>query len=279
MFQISSNDPTKLTLLGTPHSSNGAFPNSVAASDNLKVVCVSNSGATAGVACASYNNHGMGSFDALRPITLSGQTTPPSGPPNTVSQVFFLHDDSALITTVKGIPGTANHGFVVSNQVSKGKVSAKSIASTIPGSTLPFGAAAIPNSKHHIVVADPSIGAFTAQVSSTGSSLVSLAPVSQQVAACWVVYSDASSTAFVIDGGSNSFYEIDTDSGALLRIFNSTNGNSINLDGVAKGDFIFTLSPVNGSVAVFDVTGRTVKDVMSFKVGGEMASSMGLAAY
>jgi hypothetical protein len=54
MFQISPNDPTKLKQLGTPLSSNGEFPNSVAASHDLKIVCVSNSGAKAGVACAKY---------------------------------------------------------------------------------------------------------------------------------------------------------------------------------------------------------------------------------
>ncbi|EON98232.1 putative 3-carboxymuconate cyclase protein [Phaeoacremonium minimum UCRPA7] len=57
-------------------------------------------------------------MDALRPFDLQ-QTTPPLGPTNTVSQVFFSNDDNTLFTTVKGDPTKNNTGFLAAYPVEK----------------------------------------------------------------------------------------------------------------------------------------------------------------
>ena len=112
MFAIDKADPTKLTMVGKPMQVPGEFPNTVAASKKNNVVCVGTTGAVAGVSCAAFSKKGgLGTFDALRPFDL-GQTTPPVGPTNTVSQLFFSEDEKTLYTTVKGDPTVDNVGFL-----------------------------------------------------------------------------------------------------------------------------------------------------------------------
>lgn len=111
MLSISKNDPTKLTLIGQPAAVPAEFPNTVAASTKNKLACVGASGAVAGIVCASFSKRGLGAMDTLRSIGL-GQSTPPVGPTNTVSQAFFSEDESTLFTMVKGDPAVNKTGFL-----------------------------------------------------------------------------------------------------------------------------------------------------------------------
>src|SRR5689334_17539099 len=110
MLSISPSDPTKLTPVGQPVSIPGEFANTVAASPKHNIVCAGTSGALAGVACGRFSDRGgLGPMDGLRPFDL-GQTTPPVGPTNTLSQVFFSADESMLFATVKGDPAANKTG-------------------------------------------------------------------------------------------------------------------------------------------------------------------------
>jgi hypothetical protein len=279
MFRIHDNDPTRLTLLGNPVSSGGDFPMSIAASRRHQLVCVANSGAKAGIACARYSERGLENVDTLRPFALN-QTTPPMGPPNTVSQTFFNDDESALIATVKGVPMTANHGFVSTFPADNGRVSQTGFKSTPAGMTLEFGAVPIPGS-NHIVISDPSIGAATVSLdASTGNTaVVSLATVAGQKATCWAIFAPSTGTVFLGDGGINNLVEIDPRSGAQLRTFNSTNGNTGNFDMGVRGRYLYSLSAKTGSVAVFDVNEKMIKDVQNFKPAAETVNAVGVAVY
>ena len=279
MFHIDERDPTKLTLLGSPVSSGGEFPVSIAASKQHKIVCVANSGAKAGVACSKYSHEGLQAADALRPFNLN-QTTPPTGPANTVSQIFFSGDESAVLTTVKGVPMTANHGYVSTFPVSHGAVSQTGYQSTPAGFTLPFGAAVVPNSDRY-VISDPSIGGGTVSVSSnTGAAnVVALDVVAGQKAICWAIYAPSSDTAFFADAGLNLLSEVDVHSGAPLRSYNSTNGNPGNLDMGVKGKYLYALSTGAGAIAVFDIGSGRIADTQNFKPAGFTKNAMGIAVY
>ncbi|KAJ2904437.1 uncharacterized protein MKZ38_008110 [Zalerion maritima] len=112
MLSISADDPTQLALVGNPVDIPGEFPNTVSASEENKLVCVGTTGAVAGISCASFDDEtGLGEMDGLRAIDL-GQTTPPLGPLNTVSQVFFSEAQDSLLVTVKGDPNVNNTGFL-----------------------------------------------------------------------------------------------------------------------------------------------------------------------
>lgn len=112
MLAISPDDPLSLQLVGQPAAIPGTFPNTVAASAKNSLVCVGTTGSQAGISCANFDaQNGIGQMDGLRPFDI-GQSDPPVGPTNTVSQSFFSEDESMLFTTVKGDPAVNNTGFL-----------------------------------------------------------------------------------------------------------------------------------------------------------------------
>jgi hypothetical protein len=56
-------------------------------------------------------------MDELREFDDLAQTTPPVGPTNTVSHVFFSGDEGMVFVTVKGDPGNGKEGFFASFRV------------------------------------------------------------------------------------------------------------------------------------------------------------------
>ena len=259
MFSISPADPTQLTCLGSPQSTLGDFPVSVSLSTKLSVACVANSGARAGVACLTMSANGLAPLDtALRPFAI-GQTTPPSGPENTVSQTFFNADDSALLTTVKGNPAVNNTGFLSVFPVANGAVSMQETRSSPAGTAVLFGTVLLPN-LNNIFVTDASFGSATLSLNAQNiASVVAKTPIADQKATCWAAFSDVTGTAFVTDVAVNHLVEVDTVTGQLIKELNSTNGNPVLIDLVSAGNFVYALSPGNASVkaavAVFDVSG------------------------
>jgi hypothetical protein len=258
MFSIDSTDPTKLTMVGQPADTLGEFPMSVTISTTLKQACVANSGAKAGVACFSMCAAGLTPLDtSLRPFEIN-QTTPPSGPLNTVSQVFFNADSTALMTTVKGDPTVNNTGFLSVFPVINGAVSTEETRSSPAGTAVLFGTALLPNSQ--LFVTDASFGSATLSLSSSNIATISASTkIADQAATCWAAISDVTGSAFVTDVAVNHLVEVDTKTGALIKETNSTNGNPGMIDLVSVGNFVYALSPgnatVKAAVTVFDVSG------------------------
>jgi hypothetical protein len=259
MFSISATDPTKLTMVGAPVNTLGEFPMSVTLSTGLQQACVANSGARAGIACFSMTAKGLKPLDTvLRPFNL-GQTTPPKGPLNTVSQTFFNADSTSLMTTVKGDPTVNNTGFLSVFPIVNGQVSTQDIQSSPAGTAVLFGTALIPNS-NNLFVTDASFGSATLSLSTANIATVSASTkIADQKATCWAAISDVTNSAFVTDVAVNHLVEVDTTTGAIIKELNSTNGNPGLIDLVAKGNFIYALSPGNNAtkaaVTVFDISG------------------------
>lgn len=194
---------------------------------------------------------------ALRPFAIN-QTTPPSGPENTVSQTFFNKDFSALITTVKGNPAVNNTGFLSVFPVTNGVVSTTETRSSPAGTAVLFGTAELENNE--IFVTDASFGSATLSLDANNiASVVARTNITDQKATCWATLSDLTGTAFVTDVAVNHLVEIDTATGTLINELQSGNGNPGMIDLVSAGNFIYALSPGNASVkaavTVFDVSG------------------------
>lgn len=293
MFMIDETDPTKITMVGKPVAVPGEFPNTVAASAENNIVCVGMTGAVAGVSCASFSEQGIGAMDELRPFDLK-QTTPPVGPTNTVSQVFFSDDEKSLYATVKGDPPKNNTGFLASFAVSSGSscgggsmaVSSNIMKSSPAGTAVLFGSAAIPGSSD-IFVTDASFGAAVLSVeASTGTAMIKgqKGVIDGQAATCWATISPASKTAFVTDVAMNRLVEMSiTDASIVGMIDLSANGDPGLIDLRAAGNFVYALSPGNGkteaAITVVDV--MTKKEVQHFKLGslGVGANAMGMTVF
>ncbi|TLD19084.1 hypothetical protein PspLS_09972 [Pyricularia sp. CBS 133598] len=288
MFAIDPKDPTKLTMVGKPAAIPGEFPVTVAASNKNKMACVGTSGAKAGISCASFSEKGLGEMDALRPIDL-GQTTPPKGPTNTVSQVFFSRDQKTLFSTVKGDPPTKKDGFIASFPVAAAaagqaaKVDSKITKATPDGTAVLFGATTIPGSKD-LFVTDAAFGAVVLgmdQKTQTASTVKGKGEVDGQKATCWATVSPATGTAFVTDVGSNRLVEMSTKDAKVLNKVELTNGDPGLIDLQAAGKFVYALSPGNGTTpaAVTVVDAKTRKQVQHVQMDAKLAgkNSMGLA--
>ncbi|KAF4546157.1 3-carboxymuconate cyclase protein [Lasiodiplodia theobromae] len=289
MLSISPSNPTHLTALGHhPMPLPGEFPNTVAASPKHRLACVGTTGAKAGISCAPFHpSHGfVGAMDALRPFddTL-GQTTPPVGPTNTVSHAFFSADEGRLFVTVKGDPAANKTGFVsvfdveqqqqqqqqrrwwsrgAGGKRARAKLASCDTRSSPAGTAVLFGAALVPGSKDKVFVTDAAFGAAVLSVSGDNNNraeLLAKQAVDGQMATCWATVSEATGTAFVTDVGVNRVVEMSVEDASVVGVVDlaAQNGDPGLIDLKAAGDFVYALSPGNGSspaaVTVLDVSG------------------------
>ncbi|CAK7219679.1 hypothetical protein SBRCBS47491_003928 [Sporothrix bragantina] len=294
MLAIDAQDATKLTVVGTPATLPGEFPNTVAASDKYKIVCVGLTGAKAGVSCAPYSSSGIGAVDALRPFALN-QTTPPGGPLNTVSQVFFSGDQMTLFATVKGDPTVNNTGYLAAFPMQNTRsschvapsVAASGVTSSPSGTAVLFGTEPIKGSSD-LFVTDASFGGAVLSVDSTGkAATVGKGVIAGQAATCWVAISPATNTAFVADVGVDRLVEMSLADGSIQ-------GTPIDLTAISAGDpgltdlraagsFVYALSPGNGttdaSVVVVNALTRSAVQHVSVAGLGLSKSAQGMAIF
>jgi len=306
MLAIDSADPTKLTLVGQPVKVQGDFPTTVGASAKSNMVCVGTTGVAAGVSCASFSNsNGIGAFDNLRTVDL-GQTNPPVGPTNTMSQVFFSEDGSSVFATIKG-DGQANSTkpgafavFPVQQSCGKGgngqataQVAANGVLTAPAGSAVLFGSQPIPGTGKHgamgqVFVTDASFGAGIVSLddSTDAAQLTSKTAIDGQKATCWVAISPFTNTAFVTDVGVNRLIEMSTKDASIVATYDlSATGDPGLIDLKAAGQFLYALSPGNGTteaaVTVMDLSAGPGKAnlVQHFQLGalGAGKNSMGMA--
>ncbi|MCJ1237611.1 hypothetical protein MMC14_005598 [Varicellaria rhodocarpa] len=290
MFKISAHDPTKLTLVGNPIDTAGDFPVTLAISTKHSLACVANTGAKAGIACASFDaKKGLSKMDTLRQFALN-QSTPPVGPTNTVADTFFNNHETALITTIKGDPTVNNTGFmsIFPMTGAKGAKGAKSLStaetrSSPPGTAVLFGSVNIPGT-NSVLATDASFGALIMDISENNTAATSAtAKLADQKATCWATISPATGTGFVTDVGVNHIVEVDLANMTVVKDLTLTNGNPGMIDLEAAGDFIYALSPgtanVSSAVTVFDVSGGrgSVTQIQNFNPKGVSQNAQGMA--
>lgn len=288
MMAIGKSDPTALTVVGQPATLPGEFPNTVAASSKHKLVCVGMTGAKAGVSCSSFSATGLGVMDDLRAIDLQ-QTTPPVGPTNTLSQLFFSSDDNTLFATVKGDPTKNNTGFLAAYSVEKTSdcdagfsVSQEGVQSSPAGTAVLFGSSTIPGSGD-LFVTDASFGAAVLSIDpkTSISTVKGKGVIEDQKATCWATVSKASGTAFVTDVEINRLVEMSLSDASILGTIDlSSNGDPGLIDLRAAGKFVYALSPGNGTtqaaISVVDVIGKTQVQHFQLKDLGVDQNAQGL---
>jgi len=220
MFMISPSDATQLTLLSV-QSTNGWFPVSVTV--NSMYACVLTGGTITGIRCFTYNSSGlyvMSSFDRNLTSYIS-QSVPPSGPPQTMSEILFSADNLALIVSVKGI-NTTIPGYLLfyllTNNYTMLSTNATQITPT--GAVLPFSMTLV--GTNGLLITDPGAnGVLTLTYSSTTGMINNnmLTPVNASVASglCWSTYSPTIGHYYVIGAGNATIVELN------LNLSSSTN--------------------------------------------------------
>lgn len=285
MFEISWEDPTRLTLLGEPAYTGGEVPVSVAVSLDLQKVCVGNSAGTGGVSCAAFNlKTGLGAFDEIRRFNLE-QSDPPIGPLNGVSQVLFTPDSEELIAVVKGNGTAVKPSYFETFSVDRRtrQVSHKGMVIDTGETGVAFGVALIPNT-NKLLASTVSFGATILDIDDLGAPLA-ITNITEQEATCWATVSTFTGTGFVDDVIVPQLTEIDLTTGAILKELPLNDGGQGLIDLEATGTKIYALSPGNGTapaeVLIFDVSRGpgTVEQVQRSIVQGATKDSEGMGIY
>ncbi|KZS95581.1 hypothetical protein SISNIDRAFT_542418 [Sistotremastrum niveocremeum HHB9708] len=261
MFAINPANSSALSLVGSPMSSGGQFPNAIAVSQQTGHVCVANGGAVNGIQCFTADNT-LG----LRPISNSFRslrlnlTTPPVGPAGTVSGVLFSEDGSKLFASVKGYPPTP--GFIATWDVStKGELSSNFTTSTpAAGGLLPFSMTLIPG-KNALLNTDPGIGFSIFDFAKGDVASSSAYPIAKQQATCWSTYSQKTGTFFLTDAGTSTVTEVKVNNNlgaSILKQYPLAAGSftlDVSVATINGKDFLYVLQANSTSISVMSLKG------------------------
>ncbi|KAK3372025.1 hypothetical protein B0H63DRAFT_401108 [Podospora didyma] len=295
MLSIDKSNPLSLKKVGAPWKLPGEFPNTVTASKKHRMVCVGMTGSKAGIACAPYSpESGIGRMDGnnWREFKLD-QKTPPVGPGNTVSQVFFSGDESQLYATVKGRPEEQKKGWFSAYDIKRNETNAwlgdEEHRSAPDGTAELFGSAVIPGSRD-VLVADSSFGIAVLGMDDKSKKAYAKhkLPVKDQKATCKAAISPVTKSAWVSDAGRNRLVEVSYQNDDVKVVSeielsgNGWDGKSGLGDLKAGGEYVYALGAGTGAeVGITIVHAPSKKQVQYADLRGVGAgkSSMGMALW
>lgn len=215
LFNISSSDPTVLTMIGNPVDTNGDYPVSVTFNPQGTMACALNGGIRNGFRCYTVDTNGLTPQPAWdRNTGLNITTNPPTGPPNTLSDITFSADGNALFVTAK----ITNGVFIY--RITNGMLDATPIRVTPSGSVLPFSMTLV--GANGLLITDPGVPGTSifSYNSASGMNTATTTPVlamnSSLIAApCWSVYAPTTKSYYVIGAASGSIAEVSVDPATL----------------------------------------------------------------
>ncbi|KAH8103010.1 hypothetical protein BXZ70DRAFT_766405 [Cristinia sonorae] len=286
MFSIDSKDPTKLKQVGTPVSSEGEFPISVAINKKATQVCVLNAGLVNGVNCYTVDKS-LGLIrqaDTLRSLNLKSDPGPMA---SAAHQIAFNDVNDKLVVTAVGAPGF----LAVWNVTPNGTLSENFSTITPPsGGMNPFSLTAVPGT-NALVSADTALGMDLWDLSSlsaanvggnqTASGRSASLAFSGQAANCWSSFSSKTGNFYFIDAGASIITEVNLDKTSMKpsvvkQYLQTSESATIDSDIASLGgkDFLYVLAPNATSIDVLslDAPGNA-KKVGSFNFAA-MAKQM-----
>lgn len=164
-----------------------------------------------------------------RSIALN-QTTPPTGPGGTASQIAFSQDGKHLVAAIKGAPPTPGY-LAVWEFGSDYSLSADFVrVAPSSGGLLPFTLTPIPG-KNAFFTADPGLGfeIFDFSGGFKNSSSSSAVAVAGQKAICWSAYSPQSGDYYLVDAGTSEVVEVSISSDLKGTVVKASNRFFANL--------------------------------------------------
>lgn len=263
MFRINPYNPIDITLVNM--ISTGSYPVSLAA--NSKYLAVLTGGENSGINFYTWNESKSiinPLSDWNRSIQLNPvQTTPPSGPMNTVSDIIFSPDDKSIIVSYKGYDESRPGGVLIYPIKDTG-LSDKPVKCILQGAALPFSITPVGNNS--LLVTDAAKGFYVFSYnSSTGDSTstpVFSVPAQQGKTLCWSTYSKQTGNYYLIGTAGSNVIEVNIDQNLQATIVKSykipnnlgniTDVNTLNIKGI---DYLYINAPGDKSVIVIKLTG------------------------
>ena len=247
------------------------------------LACVVNGGANNGVACFSVHpEHGLFPIGVLRPLTNLHTTTPPIGPPNTVSEIIFNPSSTAVFVTIKGNPGPpAVPGWIYAFDIeSNGRVSSNPVISCPPKLVMDFSISFL-GSDTSALITDPTFGA----------SIVSITPslqvtetqhvtIPSQGASCWSVYSQQYNSVYVIDAGNPNITILAPGDGGIKGVIQYEVDALGGFDPIISRQWLYLLTK-DSSIVILNLDSNGTSEVQHYTLASEGPPSQwqGMSAY
>ena len=184
-----------------------------------------NTGTINGVQCYKAD-----SIHGLTPIpntdrSLGITNVDPADNLNTPSQLIFSSDRSKLIATVKGPNGDGTGaGYSATWNVALDGSLSTSFVKSAPAGPQPFGQALIPG-HNAIIMPDALLGYEIFDFSKSEVGTVTRFPIANQLATCWVAFSQKTQTFFLDDALTGLVYEVKVDQNldsSVIQSYNTT---------------------------------------------------------
>ncbi|KAH9851903.1 hypothetical protein C2E23DRAFT_828093 [Lenzites betulinus] len=278
LFSIDPRKPTNIKPLGDPVSSEGEFPSSLTFNADGSRLCVLNGGMINGVVCYSVDKT-LGLVPVPNTLRYLGfnQTTPPFGPPGTVSQIAFSEDGHTLLASFKGNATVPGYLAAWDVQADGSLAAQHRVVPLAQGGMVAFSLTPIPQ-QNAFFIADPGVG--YAVVDLSGKNRGSSVALAGQMATCWSAYSSATKTYFGIDVGGNTIREVQLDSnlkGTVVGTYAVPAGTSPIDSEVASihgKDYLYVLGANATVVDVFALNGPgKAQQIASVSVSGPARSA------
>ncbi|KZV70644.1 hypothetical protein PENSPDRAFT_685357 [Peniophora sp. CONT] len=260
LFSINPFDPTLLTMVGKPVSTQGDSPNSVAFNRAGDTLCVQNTGAKNGVACFDVTKAGLKlQNNTVRELGLFNQTVPATGPFNTASQIAFTNDQKNILVAVKGTLSDPGF-FALWSFDQSGGLSANYTRIAPPtGAGLPFSLTNIRGTDAFMAV-DFALGLdiidFSAGITAD-TVRIKAVPIPGQQAACWSTYSSARNSYYAVDTSADVVTEVRIDNALGTSVVNNFTLPDAPIDSIAisvgRKSYFYTLFPTLVDIGVWDL--------------------------
>ncbi|KAF5637040.1 3-carboxymuconate cyclase [Fusarium sp. NRRL 25303] len=276
-FHIPKENPARPVLLGEPVDTVGTVPNTVAYSRKNKLACVANTGTKPGVQCFTVSDcDGLKPQGSLKPLPVFGQTSPPTGPPNTVSNILFNPSETALFVTIKG--NGMENGFVYAYKVENGRVSEEAVKSQPNNLPVAFGMSFVSDAL--AVVSTPAYGAAFVSIANDLTVLTKTnTTVPNQMATCWTATSAGSSSVYLLDAAVPDVIALNTKTMAIRRTLPGYAAGKGNFDAIDSGSKLYVLQAAP-AIAIFDLKHNSYgPKVIDLSGLGNRAPWTGMAVY
>lgn len=262
MFSINASDATKLTLVSV-QPVKGSFPISVTV--NSMYACVLTGGASAGIRCFTYNMSGLYVLSTMDRDLSSyiSQSTPPSGPQGTMSEILFSADNSALIVSVKGYNNTMPGFLLFYPFVDKYTLAMNPIKQTPANSVLPFSMTLV--DMNGLLVTDPGPNGvltmtYTSKNGTISNSMLTMVNSTLAGALCWSTYSSKTGNYYIIGARPASIVELNINLSSVSNLVQIVQYYSISNDvgaletivmNVAGVDHLFVIGTATHAISSF----------------------------
>ncbi|KAF5354595.1 hypothetical protein D9758_011218 [Tetrapyrgos nigripes] len=275
VFSFDSSNPTDLRLVGAPIASGGEFPTSVSFSKDGKMLCALNGGEVNGIRCFQVSSNSISPLSSTQRSLNLNQTTPETGPPGSVSQIFVAPDGM----------NASDPGYLAVWDIDSSNSTSPTLSKDFRRISAPSGGqnlfGLVPvKGQQALAVADPAVGYNIIDLS--GQNRSASYAVDGQMAICWVAYSEKTGNYYFIDAGADRVTEVAVD-GSLKgsTVNNHAVGNNTGpldpsvatIDGT---DYLYVLAAASTEVSVMKLNGAgQTKNVQKLDIIGP-ASFVGL---